>query len=75
IGYVSKDFGGTPTTFHLHFEIKQNTPEHGWIFAPPYTSLVESYARRENAPGEPVAANVGIAEAPVPIPEGFVIVE
>lgn len=75
LGYVSKDFGGTATTFHLHFEIKQNTPDGAWIFVPPYTSLVESYARRENAPGELVAQNVGIAEAPIPVPEGFVITE
>ncbi|MEL7481288.1 MAG: M23 family metallopeptidase [Pseudomonadota bacterium] len=75
LGYVSKDFGGTPTTFHLHFEIKQNTPEDGWIFVPPYTSLVESYARRENAPGELIPRNVGVAESPRPIPEGFIITE
>ncbi|WP_018997260.1 M23 family metallopeptidase [Hirschia maritima] len=57
LGYVSNDFGGTPTTLHLHFEIKHNTAEHGWTWAPPYTSLVKAYERREQAPGEMVEAN------------------
>lgn len=48
IGYVSNEFNGTPTTIHLHFEIKmavdtgagiQNTP------VPPYLALVDSYER------------------------------
>ena len=60
IGYVSKDFGGTPTTFHLHFVLKINTDE-GSVFVPPYTSLVESYARREGAPGRRIERNVNIA--------------
>ena len=57
LGYVSNDFGGTPTTLHLHFEIKHNTAEHGWTWAPPYTSLVKAYERREQAPGMMVEAN------------------
>jgi hypothetical protein len=60
IGYVSKDFGGTPTTFHLHFVLKINTAE-GSVFVPPYTSLVESYARREGAPGRQIERSVNIA--------------
>ena len=56
IGYLSNDFGGVPTTFHLHFEIKMNTAEHGWTFVPPYLSLVEAYARREGNPGEMIGA-------------------
>jgi hypothetical protein len=75
IGYVSKDFGGTPTTFHLHFEIKVNTPDGGWEFVPPYTSLVESYARREQGPGEEIPRAVGVASTGPPIPEGFIITE
>lgn len=51
LGYVSKDFGNTATTFHLHFVIKLNTDD-GNLFVPPYTSLVAAYARREGAPGE-----------------------
>ena len=49
LGLVSNDFGGSPTTIHLHFEIKAaiampngTTQIH---FAPPYTSLVDSYKR------------------------------
>ena len=75
LGYVSKDFGGTPTTFHLHFEIKVNTPDGGWEYVPPYTSLVESYARREQGPGEEIPRSVGVASAGPPIPEGFIITE
>jgi len=56
LGYLSNDFGGAPTTFHLHFEIKMNTAEHGWTFVPPYLSLVEAYARREANPGEMIRA-------------------
>jgi hypothetical protein len=56
LGYLSNDFGGVPTTFHLHFEIKMNTAEHGWTFVPPYLSLVEAYARREANPGEMIRA-------------------
>ena len=66
IGYVSKDFGfksdgsRRPTTFHLHFEIKINT-ENGTVFVPPYTSLVEAYARREGGPGELIERTIAIA--------------
>lgn len=75
IGYYSNDFGGTPTTFHLHFEIKVNDGTNGWVFAPPYTSMLESYARREGNPGKRIEALVGVAsaETPIVIPEGAVI--
>ena len=75
IGYYSNDFGGTPTTFHLHFEIKVNDGVNGWVFAPPYTSMLEAYARREGNPGKPVEALVGVAsaETPIVIPEGAII--
>jgi murein DD-endopeptidase MepM/ murein hydrolase activator NlpD len=64
IGYVSNDFGGTPTTLHLHYEIKVNTAEHGWQWVPPYSSLLAAYQRREDNPGEMVATNAGVASAP-----------
>jgi murein DD-endopeptidase MepM/ murein hydrolase activator NlpD len=64
LGYVSNDFGGTPTTLHLHFEIKLNTTQHGWKYAPPYASLLEAYKRREANPGEMVADNFAVAGAP-----------
>ncbi len=64
IGYVSNYFGGTPTTLHLHFEIKLNTAENGWQYAPPYASLLAAYQRREGNPGEMVADNFAVARAP-----------
>jgi murein DD-endopeptidase MepM/ murein hydrolase activator NlpD len=76
IGYVSNDFGGTPTTIHLHFEITQNTAGNGWVHVPPYLSLVEAYERRENGPGEQLEPEIGIASAPEwVIPEGYEIIE
>lgn len=51
IGKVSNDFGGTPTTIHLHFEIKAPVTRDGStaiIFVPTYTSLVDSYGRLLN---------------------------
>lgn len=64
IGYVSNDFGGTPTTLHLHFEIKLNSAQHGWQYAPPYASLLEAYKRRENNPGAQVADDFVVASTP-----------
>lgn len=64
IGYVSNDFGGTPTTLHLHFEIKLNTAANGWQYAPPYSSLLEAYKRRENNPGAQVADDFFVASTP-----------
>ena len=65
LGYVSNDFGGTPTTLHLHFEIKHNTAESGWTWAPPYTSLVAAYERREGSRGAMIVEDdadiVGVA--------------
>lgn len=66
LGYVSKDFAfradgsRVPTTFHLHFEIRINT-ENGSVFAPPYSSLVQAYARREGGPGEQIERTISIA--------------
>ncbi len=79
LGYVSNDFGGTPTVLHLHFEIVQNTAEHGWAHVPPYLSLVEAYERREAGPGTRVEpGDVSIASAPPPafvITPGMEIIE
>lgn len=77
LGYVSNDFGGTATTIHLHFEILQNTADHGWVHVPPYLSLVAAYERRENGPGELLESQVGVAsvEDVFVIPEGMEIIE
>lgn len=43
IGMVSNQFGGTPTTVHLHFNIKQDVTGVGFVFVSPYMSLVGAY--------------------------------
>jgi murein DD-endopeptidase MepM/ murein hydrolase activator NlpD len=47
IGFVSNEFGGTSTTIHLHFDIKQTVEADdgsvSWQFVPPYPSLVAAY--------------------------------
>lgn len=40
---VSNEFGGTPTTIHLHFNIRQDVAGFGMVYAPTYMSLVTSY--------------------------------
>jgi murein DD-endopeptidase MepM/ murein hydrolase activator NlpD len=49
IGWLSDNFGGTATTFHLHFEIKQAVTDSGgntsYTWVPPYSSLVLAYTR------------------------------
>ena len=56
IGKVSNDFGGTPTTIHLHFEMRAGVaglttdgrPVALQTFLPPYLSLAEAYQRKLN---------------------------
>jgi murein DD-endopeptidase MepM/ murein hydrolase activator NlpD len=56
LGKVSNDFGGTPTTIHLHFEIRAGVagtttdgkPVALHTFLPPYLSLVQAYQRKLN---------------------------
>lgn len=48
IGRVSDAFNGTPTTIHLHFEIRMAVDTgHGIMNTPvpPYMALVDSYER------------------------------
>lgn len=48
IGLVSNNMGSTPTSIHLHFDMKQTIKvgnSSKSIFVPPYTSLVEAYKR------------------------------
>ena len=76
IGFVSNDFGGTPTVLHLHFEITQNNGNGGWDYVPPYSSLVAAYERRENGPGEEIVeGDAAIASTPFVIPPDAVIIE
>jgi murein DD-endopeptidase MepM/ murein hydrolase activator NlpD len=46
LGYVSNNFGSTPTTIHLHFEIKEPVTVNGSTVVtrvPPYSSLIDAY--------------------------------
>lgn len=48
IGLVSNNMGSTPTSIHLHFDMKQTIKignSSKTVFVPPYTSLVEAYKR------------------------------
>jgi murein DD-endopeptidase MepM/ murein hydrolase activator NlpD len=45
LGKVSNIFNGAPTTIHLHFNIRQNLPNLGWTFVPPYAALIDAYQR------------------------------
>ena len=66
IGFVSNDFGGTPTTFHLHFEMKAPIEGEGIVHVPPYMSLVAAYERREEGVGLLVEDDtVEVASAPI----------
>src|SRR5690606_33435523 len=55
LGTVSNEFGGTPTTIHLHFNIRQNVAGVGNVYVPPYMSLVESYYELIGPPPAPVS--------------------
>lgn len=66
LGFVSNDFGGTPTTFHLHFEMKAPIEGEGIVHVPPYMSLVAAYERREAGVGLLVEDDtVEVASAPI----------
>ncbi len=43
INRVSNEFGGTPTTIHLHFNIRTDVAGFGYVYAPTYMSLITSY--------------------------------
>jgi hypothetical protein len=43
MGKVSNEFGGTPTSIHLHYDLFQTIQGVGGVYVPPYLSLVESY--------------------------------
>ena len=51
IGNVSNVFNGTPTTIHLHFNIRQSVRGVGSVFVPTYMSLVDSYQRMSSGAG------------------------
>ena len=43
LGRVSNNMGSTPTTIHLHFNIRMNVSGYGNVYAPTYMSLIHSY--------------------------------
>jgi len=48
VGLVSNNMGSTPTSIHLHFDMRQTIKignRSKSVFVPPYTSLVEAYKR------------------------------
>lgn len=74
LGFVSNDFGSTPTTFHLHFEIKAPIEGEGIVHVPPYMSLVSAYERREEGVGKVVEDDtVAVASALVIVDESKLI--
>jgi MYXO-CTERM domain-containing protein len=85
MGKVSNQFGGSATTVHLHFNIKQNVAGVGSVFVPPYLSLTHAYNTLLGLDppdaGPPVvapppaappaqAAPIPTEPAPAPAPEG-----
>ena len=75
LGYVSNDFGGTPTTFHLHFEIKAPLEGEGITHVPPYMSLVKAYERREQGLGERLEDDTFSVATVLTPPPDFEIIE
>ena len=59
LGFVSNEFGGTATTIHLHFNIRQSVQGLGSVYVPPYTSLVTAYQKLVDVPATGVLESVG----------------
>jgi murein DD-endopeptidase MepM/ murein hydrolase activator NlpD len=75
IGKVANEFDGTPTTVHLHFNIRQNVAGSGSVFVPPYMSLVQAYEdllglhkKPDAGPPPPAAPPEPAAEPEKPAP-------
>lgn len=62
MGKVSNVFDGTPTTIHLHFNLRQSVTGVGAVYVPPYLSLVEAY-KRGTAPPDAGAADASVRDA------------
>ena len=83
VGKVSNEFNGTPTTIHLHFNIRQNVDGVGIVYVPPYTSLIAAYQQLIDQPPHGVldmvdcdaivgwAQDVDEPDAPVSVRLGF----
>lgn len=72
LGKVSNQFNGTPTTVHLHFNIRQNVAGTGFVYVSPYMSLVASYedlmGLRDAGPPPPPPPPAATPEPPPPEP-------
>ena len=76
IGMVSNEFGGTATTIHTHFNIRQNVAGVGSVYVPPYMSLVTAYTaliapatpepKPEAGPDGPSGADGAVTPPPAP---------
>lgn len=55
MGLISNNFGGTPTTIHLHYDITQSVQGVGTVYIPPYMSLVRAYERLIGEEAQPCA--------------------
>lgn len=62
MGKVSNVFDGTPTTIHLHFNLRQSVAGVGAVYVPPYLSLVEAY-KRGTAPPDAGAPDASASDA------------
>jgi len=78
MGKVSNQFGGTPTTVHLHFNIQQNVSGTGIVYVPPYLSLVQAYETLmgivpgDASPGDASVKDTGVSDASFDAsPDGF----
>ncbi|MCA9620816.1 MAG: M23 family metallopeptidase [Myxococcales bacterium] len=59
IGKVSNEFGGTPTSVHLHFNLRQYVDGVGTVYVPPYLSLITSYQDLVGGPAKGALEGVG----------------
>ncbi len=71
LGMVSNVFRGTPTTIHLHFNIRQAMRRLGSVYVPPYTSLIQAYNRL----GTGAACGGGGVDAGAPMDAGTTMPE
>lgn len=65
VGKVSNEFGGSATTVHLHFNLRQNVQGLGAVFVPPYTSLIKAYEKLLSP-----TFDAGAPPPPPPPPDG-----
>ncbi len=55
LGLVSNNMGSTPTTIHLHYDLRQTVSGVGSVHVPTYMSLIRSYEALLGTPAVPCA--------------------